>query len=362
MIEVVRTAPVRTLIVDDTPLMRKAIRKILLKSGDIEVVGTAANGRECLDQVMTLNPDVVTLDVDMPVMNGITTLKNIMVRRQLPIVMISSLVQDGYFVFEALRLGVVDFLPKPERLSQEKLEREEEIIRTRVRMASSMQVQHVRRMRRQKNKRPMIARDEGEASPVRLVVVGANLAGPNTLMHIVTQLPPDFSGAIVALQEIHPRVLAPFCARFDAISPLPIIPVSESRTLQAGSIYMASSFRGVHVMKTPGENSYTLEAADKPDSRPIDRLFTTAAQCFGPNLCSVLLTGVGTDGAAGMLEIRKRGGLNLAQKQACCVYPNLVENAIIKGSVDAVLTPGEIADSLKAWAKSEDALQCARQC
>ena len=143
-------SPVRTLIVDDAPLMRKAIQQILNKHHEIEVVGTAANGRECLDKIQDLKPDVVTLDIDMPVMNGITAVKNIMVRHQIPIVIISSLVQDGYFAFEALRLGVMDFVPKPSRTSGDNWEEEEDIVRTRVRAASGMQVNRMRRVRRQK--------------------------------------------------------------------------------------------------------------------------------------------------------------------------------------------------------------------
>lgn len=202
-----RTSPVRTLVVDDAPLMRKVIQEILAKNRDIEVVGTAVHGQDCLDKIPQLKPEVVTLDIDMPVMNGITAVKNIMVRHQIPIVIISSLVQDGYFAFEALRLGVMDFLPKPSKVVNTDWASEEELVRMRVRAAAGMQVHRMRRVRRHK-KSPVIT-DHRQTAPSSIVAMGTTLAGPNTIMHIVTQLNPEFSGAVVALQEIHPRILVP---------------------------------------------------------------------------------------------------------------------------------------------------------
>src|SRR5512139_1696456 len=139
---------VKTLVVDDAPMMRKVIQQILAKDEQINVVGTATNGQECLERILELRPDVVTLDIDMPVMNGLTAIKNIMVRYQIPIVIISSLIQDGYFAFEALRLGVVDFVPKPSRVGGESWADEEALVRTRVKVASGMQVHRMRRVRR----------------------------------------------------------------------------------------------------------------------------------------------------------------------------------------------------------------------
>jgi two-component system chemotaxis response regulator CheB len=349
MKEPVYTRPVKALIVDDTPLMRKAIRKILDKDGEIEVIGMAANGRDCLEQIPALRPDVITLDIDMPVMNGITALKNIMVRHQLPIVMISSLVGDGYFAFEALRLGVVDFLPKPSNFGAQSCETDEEMIRARVRLASQMRVHHVRRVRYRRKMRASAYQASADPLP-KAVVIGTNLAGPNTIMHILGQMTPDFPGAIIAIQEIHPRILAPFCSRFDQVSPLPVIPVTDSSLIRPGAIFMASSSSGVRVVSRPTRDGEELVVeTSQSDDPPIDQLFSTAARHFGPNVCGVLLTGVGTDGAEGLQEIRNKGGLTLGQKLDCCVYPNLVENAVRKGAVDAVLSPRELAERLQAW-------------
>jgi two-component system chemotaxis response regulator CheB len=338
---------IRTLVVDDAPLMRRAIQQILRNQDNIEIVGTATNGRECLDKIPSLNPDVITLDIDMPVMNGITTIKNIMVRHQIPIVIISSLVQDGYFAFESLRLGVVDFVPKPSRVGGESWADEEALVRMRVKVASGMQVHRMRRVRRTRRvQRP--APLGGANCPV--VVIGTNLAGPNTIMHIVTQLPVDFPAAVVAVQEIHPRVLVPFCAYFNNISPLDVVPINGPTPLSPGRIFIGSTCSGVAIENSGAVSAPLAVRSTQPSENPIDRLFESAAHHLKENVCGILLTGIGTDGARGMSDIRSHGGLTIAQLQDCCVYPNLVENAIEQDVVDLVMSNAGIADRLKVWA------------
>jgi len=342
-----RTSPVRTLVVDDAPLMRKVIQEILAKNQDIEVVGTAVHGQDCLDKIPQLKPEVVTLDIDMPVMNGITAVKNIMVRHQIPIVIISSLVQDGYFAFEALRLGVMDFLPKPSKVVNTDWASEEELVRMRVRAAAGMQVHRMRRVRRHK-KSPVIT-DHRQTAPSSIVAMGTTLAGPNTIMHIVTQLNPEFSGAVVALQEIHPRILVPFCSYFNEISPLEVVPVTDSVPLCQGRVYLGSTFLGLRI-GTSIENPDELMVYVPPNPEfPIDQLFESAAFQYKHGACAVLLTGVGVDGTEGMRAIKEQGGLTIAQDHECCVYPNLVENALQHNVVDALMTNKGIAGRLESW-------------
>lgn len=340
------TTLVKTLVVDDAPMMRKVIQQILGKDEQINVVGTAANGQECLERILELKPDVVTLDIDMPVMNGLTTIKNIMVRYQIPIVIISSLVQDGYFAFEALRLGVVDFVPKPSRVATASWADEEELVRMRVRLAATMQVHRMRRVRRRK--RVVAPSTSSNVTPAALIVMGTTLAGPNTIMHIVTQLSPDFPGAIIALQEIHPRILIPFCACFNDISPLEIVPVTGPCPLRRGKVYLASTFKGLRMERLADTDETILDVTESADM-PIDQLFNAAAEHFQRNTCGVLLTGVGMDGADGLGRIQAGGGLTIAQEQDCCVYPNLVENALRQQVVDVVMSNQGIAHRLESW-------------
>lgn len=342
--------PVRTLVVDDAPLMRKVIPQILSKHPDIEVVGTAANGKECLSRIRELRPDVVTLDIDMPVMNGITTIKNIMVRYQIPIVIVSSLIQDGFFAFEALRLGVVDFVPKPSGVSDSDLGLEEELIRQRVQAASCMQVQCVRRVRRKKKRGVVTSLDT--SAPPAVVVIGTNLAGPNTIMHILSRLNEDFAGAIICLQEIHPRILAPFCSCFSQITELDVLPVTEACTLRSGVVYMASTASGVAVRASTERSHELFLTTTEPTGSPIDQLFESAAHHFKQNTCGVLLSGLGKSGADGMGKIRELGGFTIAKSQEGCAYPGLVVNAIEKGVVDVVLGEKEIPGKMVSWLQS----------
>lgn len=337
--------PIKTLIVDDAPIMRKAIQQIVGKSDQIEVIGTAANGQECLHKIDELQPDVITLDIDMPVMNGITAVKNIMVRHQKPVVIISSLVRDGYFAFEALRLGVVDFIPKPSRTSGDEWESEENLVRLRVLLASGMQVTRMRRVRRHKLGQSHF--NSNRTAPTAAVLMGTNLAGPNAIMHIITTLPRDFAGAVIAVQEIHPRILGPFCSYFNMISPLEVHPVADGCQLLAGRVYVGSTFTGIHVTRASG-GGYVLRVSDSTSS-PIDTLFESTARQFMENTCGVLMTGVGSDGAAGLRSIRMRGGLTIGQKQECCAYPNLVQHAADENVLDKVLPRRGIASQLQQW-------------
>lgn len=338
---------IKALIVDDAPIMRKAIEKILGRSDQIEVVGMAANGQECLTKIEELEPDVITLDIDMPVMNGITAVKNIMVRHQKPVVIISSLVRDGYFAFEALRLGVVDFIPKPARTSAEDWEREENLVRMRVLLASGMQVKRMRRVRRRKL--PHAQFNSNRSAPAAAVLMGTNLAGPNAIMHIITSLPRDFAGAVIAVQEIHPQILGPFCNYFNAISPLEVQPVADGCRLLAGRVYVGSTFTGINVVSGPN-GGYTLRVSESPVS-PIDTLFESAAHSFKENSCGVLMTGVGNDGAEGLRAIRMRGGYTIGQKQECCAYPNLVQHASDENVLDKVLPRRGIVKQLQHWVR-----------
>lgn len=346
--ECTRNGHVRVLIVDDAPMMRRAIREILYRKEGIEVVGTAANGREALDKIEQLQPDVVTLDIDMPVMNGITTVKNIMIRHRIPVVMISSLVEDGYFAFEALRLGVMDFIPKPSRVNGGSWEKDEELLTLRVRIASGMQVQRMRRVRRSK-----IRRLEGAvrgAPPSTAIVVGTTLAGPNSIMHMVSHLPRNFEGAIVALQEIHPRILRPFCQYFNEISPVEVVPLTEDTPFHSGKVYMGSTLTGARISNSQPDGGFLLRVGAPLDS-PIDQLFAGAADHFGRRACGILLTGLGVDGTGGMRAIKEAGGLTLGQDHECCVYPNLVQHALDNRVIDALLSNHGIAQRIVTWSR-----------
>lgn len=343
--------PIKTLIVDDTSLMRRAIQQIIEKDDRIEVVGMAVNGRQCIEKIPSLKPDVITLDIDMPVMNGITTIKHIMVRHQIPIVIVSSLIEDGYFAFEALRLGVVDFIPKPSKVSTTDWGKQEELLRERVLMGACMQVHRMRRVRRRK--RPTVPNPLHEGTPPVLVVMGTTLAGPNSVMRIVAGLPYDFPGSIVALQEIHPKILVPFTSCFNDISPLEVIPVTgDTCPLRSGKVYLASMLNGLVVEQNPANSSEFMLRTTELTEFPINQLFDSAAHHFKSHACGVLLTGTGLDGSEGMSSIKAKGGLTVGQEQECCVYPNLVEHAVRKNVLDVLMPDRHLASLLESWAES----------
>jgi two-component system chemotaxis response regulator CheB len=346
-------SPIKILVVDDASLMRRVIQQILDTAPGMQVVGTATNGRDCLEKIPELMPDVITLDIDMPIMNGITTIKNIMVRHQIPTVIISSMIQDGYFAFEALRLGVVDFVPKPSGSSGKDLHTQEDLIRKRVSAASAMKVQCVRRVRRRPTTAAPPAFDGSPPSSV--VVVGSTLSGPNTIMHIVSRLKPGFPGSIICLQEIHPVILAPFCTSFGRITSMEVVPVLDNCALRPGVVYMAPVTNGIRLLSSPANSGEVFLSPCEPDDSPIDQLFESAARYFGESTCGILLSGIGTNGAEGLRKIKNRGGLTIVKRQEACIYPCMVKHAIDLGVVDLVLPDSEMIRPLEDWANSRAA-------
>jgi two-component system chemotaxis response regulator CheB len=274
-----------------------------------------------------------------------------MVRHQIPVVMVSSMIQDGYFAFESLRLGVVDFIPKPSRVSQNEWGEQEELLRQRVLMGAGMKVHRMRRVRR-RVKTPRTKEISHPRLAKGLVLMGTTLAGPNSAMRIVSNLPSNFPVSTVVLQEIHPVILEPFASYFNEISPLEVVPVVDTRRLHAGRVYIASTFNGLVVeedSQRPGE--FLLRVTESVE-HPIDRLFESAAEHFKNKTCAVLLTGTGADGSDGLQRIRETGGLTVGQEQNCSVYPNLVEHAVRRNVVDALVPDSFLPMLLRSWVES----------
>jgi two-component system chemotaxis response regulator CheB len=336
---------IKVLIVDDASFMVKALRDILDSDHDIEVVGSARNGKDAIDKIKKLRPDVITLDVDMPVMDGIQAIRHIMIECPVPIVMLSSLYAHGDITFEALRLGVVDFLPKPSGAISTDIHTQRAELVERVKLAASIKLHNVKRVRLNKiNSRENLADRYHYQSLDYLIAIGTTLGGPGSIIRLLSSLPQNVPAAIIAMQDIEPKILPEFVNEFDQYSPWKIEVGTRQTVLQQGVCYICSNrvpMRvGVNVQSEP-----VLLPFDFKDS-PLNGLFSSAADVFETHAVGVLMTGHGGDGKEGFAAIQQNGGLTLAQETNTCVYPNLTQCAIENGVVDKIVSISELSSQL----------------
>jgi two-component system, chemotaxis family, protein-glutamate methylesterase/glutaminase len=325
--------PVRVLVVDDSALMRKLIPNIIERDDSIEVVGTAMDGRFALKKIEDLSPDVVTLDLEMPGLNGIDTLKEIMRNWRVPVIVVSSHSTAGASItLKALALGAFDFVAKPQDVSARMPEIAAELIK-KIRAAAQsagIQAQFLpsETPAAQPNKLRPIA-------PTHIVAIGVSTGGPNALQYLFSQLPVEFSGSILVVQHMPDGFTELFAKRLDESCPIRVKEAQSGDLLVAGRALICPGNRHMKVKKLPLGNVAVL-AEDPPVNghRPsADVLFHSVAEVFGPQAMGVLMTGMGEDGANGLGEIRAAGGFTVAQSQETCVVFGMPKAAIERGYV-----------------------------
>jgi two-component system chemotaxis response regulator CheB len=336
---------IRVLIVDDAMFMRRAIADTLASDPDLEVVDTARNGLDGLEKVKKLRPDVVTLDIDMPIMDGLTSIRHIMIHNPMPIVVLSSLFDDGAITFDALRLGVVDFLPKPSGAISTDIASAKQMIIDRIKMAACVHLENIRRVRlapydSEKNDLPY-----GEKQPLDyLVAIGTNISGPNTVIRLMAQIPATLPAAVIVVQEISPKILPSFVRQFDRHTPWRVLAAQDGQALEPGACYIHSNEKSLKI--TPDAGGSPRIKIDGPTSDPLNLFFSSAADTFGERTVGVMLTGTGRDGDAGFSKIKALSGTTIAQDKKCCVYPNLTENVVTQNLVDMVIDEASLPGAI----------------
>ncbi len=338
----------KVLVIDDAAFMRKRITEILQSDDRIEVVGSARNGVEGIEKIKTLQPDVITLDIDMPVMDGITTIKHIMIESPVPIVVLSSMFADGEVTFEALRLGVVDFVPKPSGAVSHNIDQAKQRIIDRTLIATGVNLENIRRvfLEHMESEEQMIDRYRFRSLDY-VLTLGTTLSGPNTIIRLLASLPPTLPLAIVATQEISPKILESFVKKFDEHVPWKIEIAREGDTLQQGTCYINPVDTTIGIGQNEQGNACLITSPN--GDRPLDYLFSTASSVFHENTIGLLLTGIGDDGAEGLAQIKAKSGVTIAQKGRTCVYPNLADNAIARGVVDIIMEENKLPETVESF-------------
>jgi two-component system, chemotaxis family, protein-glutamate methylesterase/glutaminase len=321
---------VRVLVVDDSALMRKLIPQMLAGDDSIDVVGTAMDGSFCLKKMDELKPNVITLDLEMPGMNGIDTLKEIMRREPVPVIVFSSHSTEGASVtMKALGLGAFDFVTKPKDASAHMAETSRELI-AKVKAASECKLKP-RMMAKSSAKPQKAAAPSG--NPTKVVAIGVSTGGPQALEYLLSQLPADFPGAVVIVQHMPDGFTDMFARRLDEQSPLRVKEAQSGDTLQPGRVLICPGSRHMKVKRLPMGDVVVL--SDEPrvnGHRPsADVLFRSVAEEFRGSAIGVLMTGMGDDGAEGLGAIKKEGGITLAQSEESCVVYGMPKAAIERG-------------------------------
>jgi two-component system, chemotaxis family, protein-glutamate methylesterase/glutaminase len=339
--------PIRVLVVDDSALMRKLIPQMLAGDDSIEVVGTAMDGSFCLKKIDELKPGVVTLDLEMPGMNGIDTLKEIMRRQPLPVIVFSSHSTEGATVtMKALGLGAFDFVTKPKDATAHMTETAKELI---AKVKAAAECKLAPRIRSGIPPRPEKI-SLPSTSPSRIVAIGVSTGGPQALEYLLSQLPGDFPGTIVVVQHMPDGFTDMFARRLDELSALRVKEAQSGDVLQPGRVLICPGSRHMKVKRLPlGDVAVLTDEARVNGHRPsVDVLMRSVAEEFKNQAVGVLMTGMGDDGAEGLGEIKKQGGMTIAQSEDSCVVYGMPKAAIERGYANRVISLESLAASLQS--------------
>lgn len=352
----------RVLIIDDSALIRQLLTDILSSDPALEVVGSAADPLIAREKIKQLNPDVLTLDVEMPKMDGVTFLRNLMRLRPMPVVMVSSLTEQGAEItLEALEIGAVDFVTKPKIDVSHSLPVYSEEIIAKVKAAATARTRPYNETHRSADVQPKLAVDSVLAkksapkhirTTERIIAIGASTGGTEAIREILMRMPASSPG-IVITQHIPEQFSKPFAKRMDGISAMTVCEAEDGQQIVTGHAYIAPGGRHLYVERSGAR--YLSRLSDGPPvnrHRPsVDVLFRSVAQCVGPNAIGAILTGMGDDGAVGLKEMQDAGAPTIAQDEKTSVVWGMPGEAVKRGAADKILPLERIADALTRLAQ-----------
>jgi len=352
---------IRVLIVDDSALVRQTLSHVLSTDRAIEVMATASDPFAAAEHIAKELPDVITLDIEMPRMDGLTFLRRIMKQHPVPVIICSSLAEEGAkTTLKALEYGAVDVIAKPRLGSRQFLEESRVMLCQAVRAAAAARLRPLNPVISSQTVQPKLTADVILSRPTKamlettekVVVVGASTGGTEALRSFLEVLPPDAPG-IVIVQHMPEMFTRAFANRLDCLCQISVKEAESNDTVLRGRALIAPGNH--HALLKRSGARYYVEIKDGPlvsRHRPsVDVLFRSAARYAGPNAVGVIMTGMGDDGASGMLEMKQSGAATIAQDEASSVVFGMPNEAIKRGAVDEVLPLHEIAASVLAHAR-----------
>ncbi len=327
----------RVLVVDDSPLIRQVLADMLSSEADLEVVGFGINGLDALEKLVTLKPDVITLDIEMPLMGGLETLREIMIRQPTPTVMVSSTTTEGADItLEALEIGATDFVCKPRLGSFMSLREAKHEIVAKIRTAATSAIKTL----------PASTPLAGAAEETDgILLIAASTGGPTALCRLFSSLPKQFGTPILIVQHMPASFTASLAKRLTAQGSVPCREAAEGDVIEPGHALIAPG--GWHMTVGHDMQVHLDQTPCMHGVRPCaDRLFESAAFAYGDRCLALILTGMGKDGAKGALAIRNAGGTVLAQSAESCTIFGMPKAAIESGAVQATYPLDELGGAL----------------
>ena len=327
---------IKVLTVEDSTLIRLIINNTIRDMDGVELIGTAENGAVAIEKIKELKPDIVTLDVVMPVMDGLETLKMLRKFSDVPVIMLSGL-SDRRTTIEALENGAQDFLTKPESITRNKEEFKNDL-EVRIKALNGKKIPKKRQTDLIKPKTIQLVKRERKSGQKEIdaIVIGASTGGPQMLTELVKTLPEDLAIPIFIVQHMPAGFTASFARRLDAHSDVNVVEAEDGMKIQKGTVYLAPG--GLHMVI----NRNRIQLLDTPkvhSVRPaIDPMFESAIETYGKNILAVILTGMGKDGAEGCVAVKNAGGHVIAQDEESCVVYGMPKSAVETGAVDEVLS------------------------
>jgi len=348
---------VRVMIVDDSAFYRQAIANILRSSDHLEVVGSVANGSEAIKSLPLLKPDVITLDLDMPNMDGFTFLRWLMVNQPMPVLVISSHSENNN-VFRALEMGAVDFVAKTtEKASLDFLRLRDELV-SKIETITMVTGEKLRDLRRIAAKTDMATtsslkghseqKNRKAKTKLDIVVIGASTGGPPAIQAILSRLPQNFLVPIVIAQHMPARFTHHFAERLNHVTKVEVKEAQSGDVLKTGRVLICPGGHHLYLKMVGKKILIHTELRRESDKYvpSVDALMTSAADVFKSKVLGVLLTGMGNDGKLGMKKIKERGGITIAESEETAVIFGMPKEAILAGAVDKILPLLAIADEM----------------
>ncbi len=350
----------KILIIDDSAFTRKVLSTIIEEDGRLELVGTAKNGKEGLEMALALDPDVVSVDVEMPIMNGLTMIKELMSKKDIPIVVVSSLTKEGAKeTIQALEYGAFDFIAKPSSIfglkSEEVFAEYAEKLYTaamtkkQTGMAAAKK-QEIRSVPRFEAPLKPLDKKKSQRAAVKLVAIGTSTGGPKALPDVLMQLPADFPAGIVIVQHMPPGFTKSLAGRLDQLSAIHVKEAEDGEQIMEATAYVAPGDRHLKVVEKLGK--YYVELDDGPKKGPhkpaVDVMMSSLAKLPPRKLIAVIMTGMGSDGCDGMEELKKANNTHIiAQDEASCVVYGMPRAVVQKKLADEIVPLSQIAQAIK---------------
>ena len=350
---------IRVLIVDDSPFMRRAVSSFFDGIEDIKVVGMAKDGQEGIRQIEELKPDIVTMDIEMPVMDGLTALKIIMAKHPVPVIMLSSLTGEGAKeTLDALDIGAADYIPK--NLSNVSLN----ILKVKDDLIAKIRAITAKKYFFGKTEKPEVefksnkiknAGTSIETSCVRkngkidIVAIGSSTGGPKALQDVIPKIPENFPVPIMLVQHMPKAFTGSFAERLSSLSHIKVLEASGGEIIKPGTAYLSPGDKHISLVKEGNEGfkiSLSIEPEDLINRPSVSVMMESVAKLYPGKALGVILTGMGSDGLTGMKKIKETGGKTIAQDEATCVVYGMPKAVVDAGIADLILPIYKIADQI----------------